>query len=178
MSIDPRSLVVSDGTTAIEVDQYKERDLERVFIPKSVVEIRDSAFRGCKDLRKVVFEVGSRLKTIGNGAFYQCSGLTAIDFPEGLERIGMFAFSQSGLESVTFPASLRTISQAAFTKCEHLRTVMFRDGLEVLGTDEFLNGSPAVGVFKESAVERVELPSTLRRLEHSTFHTCKSLTHI
>ena len=58
-------------------------------------------------------------------------------FPEGLEKIGLGAFSLSGLESVEFPASLRTVSQAAFAECKSLKTVKFNVGLDALGTDEY-----------------------------------------
>ena len=93
-----------------------------------------------------------------------------------LEKIGIAAFEATGLESVEFPASLRTVSQAAFAKCESLKTVRFSKGLEILGTDEYPdNGRMWFGVFEETSVERVELPSTLKRIEYSVFENCKNL---
>ena len=91
-------------------------------------------------------------------------------FPEGLEKIGIGAFVGSGLESVEFPASLRTIAQVSFALCRDLKMVKFGEGMEVLGTDELAdNGGKRYGVFEESSVEHVELPTTLRRIEYSTF---------
>ena len=46
----------------------------------------------------------------------------------------------------------------------------------MLGTGERLdNGSGFYGVFEESAIEHVELPSTLRKIEYGVFEKCKNL---
>ena len=63
-----------------------------------------------------------------------------MEFSESLEKIGVGAFKESGLESAVLPASLRTVSQELFAGCKSLKTVKFREGLEVLGTDECLGG--------------------------------------
>ena len=110
------------------------------------------------------------MKTIGKSAFKCCDNLTKMTFPEGLEEIRIGAFARSGLKSVEFPASLRTIAQASFIRCKNLTTVTFKNELEVLGTDEYPDvGGRWYGVFEGSSVERVELPSTLKRIEYSTF---------
>ena len=49
----------------------------------------------------------------------------------------------------------------------------------MIGTDEYDDdGKMYYGVFQESAVERVELPSTLKRIEYRVFANCKNLKHI
>ena len=58
-------------------------------------------------------------------------------FSEGLEKIGIGAFLESGLESVELPTSLSVVSQAAFAKCKNLKTMKLGEGLEVLGTNEY-----------------------------------------
>lgn len=136
-----------------------------MIIPKSVVEIHNSAFLNCDRLEEVVFVEGSVLKTIGEYAFSGCSMLEKISFPEGLEIIGRFAFAKTRLESIEFPASLGTIGQGAFYHCKRLRTVEFSDGLETLGTEEYQkSGGLLYGVFEESAVENVRLPQTLKNI--------------
>ena len=116
------------------------------------------------------------LKEIAENAFCLCENLVKVKFSEGLEKIGIGAFSASGLESVEFPASLRTVSQAAFAACKNLETVRFSEGLEVLGTDEFTaDGKLHSGVFEESMIERAKFPSILKRAEYRTFRRCKDL---
>lgn len=116
----------------------------------------------------------STLRRIEYHAFQGCEKLEDIILPERLEFIGKYCFYQSGLESVEFPASLRTVSQGAFAECESLMTAKFNEGLEVLGEGD----DEDVGVFYESAVENVQLPSTLRRIEYTTFTHCENLQSI
>ena len=104
--------------------------------------------------------------------FKCCDNLRSISLPEKLEFIGTDCFRGSALESVELPASLRTISQGAFVECKNLKTAKFSEGLEVLGTG---NDSLCYGVFQHSAIESVQLPSTLRRIERDTFNDCKNL---
>lgn len=121
----------------------------------------------------------STLKRIEYRAFLRCKNLKYLTFPAGLEKIGRYAFSESGLESAEFPASLRAISQGAFSECKSLRTAKFNEGLEVLGTNERpKNGNYWYGVFQESALECVALPSTLRRIEDLAFNKCKNLRSV
>ena len=102
-----------------------------------------------------------------------------MEFPDSLEKIGLYAFDESGVEQVTLLASLRTIVQGAFAECKNLKTVKFNAGLETLGTDEYWkDGDLCYGVFQESSIERVELPATLKRIEHCTFMKCNNLKSI
>ena len=52
----------------------------------------------------------------------------------------------------------------------------------MLGTDEYPPKDATAkfyyGVFEESAVESVELPSTLKRIEYNTFNGCNNLQRI
>lgn len=83
-------------------------------------------------------EHSSLLTVIGGEAFYGCKMLKAVPFPDAVEEIGRYAFSESGLESVATPQSVRIIRQGAFCKCDSLRTATLNEGLETLGTDEYM----------------------------------------
>ena len=49
----------------------------------------------------------------------------------------------------------------------------------MLGTDEYFGDDEQMrGVFEESALENIKLPSTLRRIEYSAFKNCKNLKSI
>lgn len=112
-------------------------------------------------------------------AFRNCKNLKNINLPGHLEYIGKWCFLESGIESVRLPGSLRTVAQAAFECCGSLKTATFCDGLEVLGTDECPgDGTTWRGVFHGSALENIELPTTLKRIEYSAFQDCKNLKNI
>lgn len=111
--------------------------------------------------------------------FRECKRLRSVKFPDRLEKICIAAFYGSGIESATFPASLRTISQTSFCLCPGLRSVKFGEGLEALGTRTYQDSDRILyGVFGGSALEHVELPSTLRRIEYNAFNDCANLTSI
>ena len=121
-------------------------------------------------------ELPSTLRRIECRAFMRCGVLRTVRLPGRLEFLGRSCFAATGLESVELPASLRTVSQASFALCKSLRTAKFGPGLEVLGTDERADdGGAYLGVFEKSALRRVELPPTLRRMQHNAFRDCRDL---
>lgn len=49
----------------------------------------------------------------------------------------------------------------------------------MLGTDEYTgSGKMCSGVFEESVVQRIDLPSTLRKIEYGAFRGCRGLKSI
>lgn len=71
----------------------------------NVVEIENSAFQSCSNLRKVT--LSNSLKSIGEYAFENCTSLEHIDLPHTLELIGHGAFNGcDNLKSVNYNGSL------------------------------------------------------------------------
>lgn len=66
--------------------------LVTVTIPASVETIQENAFLNCSKLKTVIFEPGSRLRTIEKGAFGFCSDLTSIEIPPSIQKIDTKAF--------------------------------------------------------------------------------------
>ena len=65
------------------------------------------------EIKKVVIKDG--VTSIGDAAFYYCSGLTSLTIPNSVTSIGGSAFSGcSGLTSVTIPNSVTSIGYGAF----------------------------------------------------------------
>lgn len=63
--------------------------------------------------------------SIGNNAFYDCSGLTSIDIPSGVTSIGYGAFLRcNGLISVNIPNSVTSIGDSAFEWCINLTSIV------------------------------------------------------
>ena len=121
----------------------------------------------------------STLREIPEATCWACSNLKSVTFSEGLESIGIGAFQETGIENIALPKSLRKICQCAFCKCRSLKTVKFSEGLAVLGTDEYdSDGDMIRGVFEGSALENVELPKTLERIEYSAFEDCGNLKDV
>ena len=68
--------------------------------------------------------IGDNITSIGNYAFYQCSGLTSVTIPDSVTSIGTNAFNGcSGLTSVTIPDSVTSIGGSAFNSCSSLSAI-------------------------------------------------------
>ena len=81
------------------------------------------------------------VRTVEDGAFWGCSLLTHVEFPDGLTSIKSYAFLRcSALTSITLPASLTSIEYRAFRYCRSLKTVTCLAATPPgLGTDAFEN---------------------------------------
>ena len=62
---------------------------------------------------------------IGDKFIWEFRGLREIVIPDGFERIWDSQFCDSGIESVTIPASVREICEKAFYNCKRLKSVTF-----------------------------------------------------
>ena len=83
------------------------------------------------------------IKTIGQSAFYRCSGLSGtLVLPDGLTSLGAYAFSYcSGLTgNLAIPGSLVDIPQSAFYGCSRLNgTLTLHKNLKSIGSRAFYN---------------------------------------
>lgn len=87
-----------------------------ITINKDVKRIESGAFYGCMNLTSVIFEEGSQLESIGEGAFYGV----------------MFT-------SIAIPSTVKVIEADAISYCQALKTVTFGENsqLEIIGDRAF-----------------------------------------
>lgn len=112
--------------------------LKEIDIPASVEEIDDRAFEDCRSLETITFggkqssgKPGlrltvseSKLRRIGNWAFYNAHELQNLELPEGVEEIGDAAFYGCVyLENLVVPSSTRQIGDNTFALCSKLRQI-------------------------------------------------------
>ncbi|MGM9868776.1 MAG: leucine-rich repeat protein [Sodaliphilus sp.] len=93
---------------------------EPVFAQQTVYldgEIPQTTFFG-KKLSQV--QLPTNAKIIGYAAFAGCEKLTAISFPTSIDSIGSYAFSATGLTTITLPASVTKWGEGVFSRCKNL----------------------------------------------------------
>ena len=72
--------------------------------------------------------IPNSVTSIGNYAFYGCSGLTSVEIPNSVTSIGEGAFEHcTGLKSVVIPNSVTSIGGSAFYDCTGLKSVEISD---------------------------------------------------
>ena len=92
----------------------KKDNIKKVVIEDGVTSIGDNAFYDCTGLTSI--EIPSSVTSIGDCAFYNCTGLTSITIPDRVTSIGDSAFRNcTGLTSVTIPDSVTSIGDCAFS---------------------------------------------------------------
>lgn len=75
---------------------------------------------GCKNTI-----IPNSVTTIGDYAFYGCTGLTTLLIPNSVEKLGAFSFSDcTGLETISFPNSLNEITTVTFMECPNIKTII------------------------------------------------------
>lgn len=118
---------------------------------------------------------GLEVREIGDGAFADCGGITAVNIPSSVDKIGANAFENClGLEKVSyqgsaFESSSRVIGVAAFRNCIALKTVLLPGGLTEIKDEAFK---------KCAALTGVSLPDTLKKIGKGAFSLCSGFTSV
>ena len=137
-----------------------------ITIPNSVTSIGDYAFWECTGLTTVT--IPNSVTSIGRSAFYNCTGLTSVTIGNSVTSIGNSAFSGcSGLTSVTIPNSVTSIGDWAFYNCIGLTSVTIPNSVTSFGYRAF---SDCTGLTS------VTIPNSVTSIGENAFSGCTGLT--
>lgn len=135
-------------------------------------------------------------KTIADRAFYQNDGLKEYDIPQGIERIGDFAFAYTSLSSMQIPYGVESIGYGAFYKCESLASVTipqtvatiepsafddtawlenWRNGPDV---SDFLVVGNGILIGYKGTASKVILPENVRKIGANVFEGHSEITSV
>ncbi|MDD3399225.1 MAG: InlB B-repeat-containing protein, partial [Candidatus Methanomethylophilaceae archaeon] len=119
--------------------------------------------------------IPSSITVLNDYVFTGNNSMDTITLPDSITKIGMHAFSFSGLNSITIPGSVTEIGDYAFQLC-YISSVTFNEGLEKIGRGAFTQCN---------RLTSIELPSTLTHLggfyasfDDSVFADCVALESV
>ncbi len=145
-----------------------ENEIKDLVIPNSVTSIGDYAFYFCSGLTSVT--IGNSVTSIGDYAFEGCSGLTSVSISNSVTSIGRGAFAVCrGLTSVTIPNSVTSIRGSAFGSCDGLTSVTIGNGVISIGENAF---------FGCSGLTSVTIPNSVTSIGYYAFRGCNGLNSV
>ena len=134
----------------------------------SVTSVGEGAFYGCTGLTSITLP--NSITEIGQGAFYSCSGLTTVTIPDNVNKIDEYTFySCSGLTSVEIPNSVKDIDEGAFTYCSSLTSVTIGNSVTSIGNAAFRGCS---------SLTSVTIPNSVTSISSNAFRDCSNLTSV
>ncbi len=165
-SCDDCGVLFNIGKT--ELIQYPGGRQGSYTIPNGVTTIGDWAFYGCTGLTSVT--IPGSVTTIGDWAFSYCSDLTSVTIGDSVTTIGYEAFCYcTGLTSVTIPDSVTTIGDGAFSYCSDLTSVTIGDRVTTIGRNAFCYCT---------GLTSVTIGDSVTTIGDYAFYYCYSLTSV
>jgi hypothetical protein len=118
-------------------------------------------------INSVVINIG--VTSIGNHAFYECTGATSVTIPNSVTEIGWAAFSRcSSLTSVAIPNSVTYIGTGAFANCSGLTSVTIPNTITSIENNTFAG----------SGLTSVTIPNSVTSIGPRAFEGCTGLTSV
>lgn len=132
------SLTLPNGLAAFKEGLFNNcQNLSGINLPSNLAEVGDRVFRNCYSLTS--FDSSStKIEVIGESAFYNCSSLEVVRFPNTLRTIKKNAFeSCAKLSPIAFNDGIETIEEYAFAEFVNLSKVYLPKSIRKIGTMAF-----------------------------------------
>lgn len=176
-----KKIVIGEGITTVgTLAFFPSFYVESVELPSTLKEIKMGAFGGCS-IKNITIPNG--VKTIGDGAFFDCESLKELFIPASVETIGQGVFEEcEGLERITvdennknFKSVAGTLYSADMKKLIVCPAASCGSTFSIPNTVEVIAGSAFSYC---NALESINIPSCVKNIDGSAFYACKKLSSV
>lgn len=180
------SVIPEDGSVAvIGAEAFEGSGIVRVFIPDSVVEIKDYAFGWCQNLMHITLGVG--VARIGNGAFYGTSPMYIKNNSDLFLSIGSFDHGEIALNANIIVDKYGNLSGGCFSTQDGYyyqivdgvyMMLAYFGPLNTITLPDTIDGhSYQIRYFKTTA-SHVILPQSMTHIGEHAFEGCSAMQSI
>lgn len=145
------------SVTTIKERAFQNSNIQEITIPETVTTIGERCFNNCNELTKVTLP--ANMTELPNGMFWSCSKLKTIQLPSKLEKIGSYAFRESGINEIQLPQNLKVIELWAFNGSTQLKSITLPPHLEKIGEQ----------AFEGTSISNIEIPATVTEIGERAF---------
>ena len=128
--------------------------------------VESNTFEGCTHLTSVT--LGSRVADIQEGAFRNCTALTAINIPGTVITISGGFEGCASLSNVTLNSGTKYIVNSVFQGCSSLTSITLPNSLQYIGES----------VFEGTGLTEINIPSSVTSIQSRAFYGCDHLTKV
>ncbi len=111
----------------------------------------------CPNTKEGEYEIADGVETVRSKAFYKCTKLTNVVFPETVISIEEKAFFRCSLEELTLPGNLEFIGKDAFAYCSNIKTVTIPKTIKQIDEYAFYNCTSLLEVNVMTAESNIKL---------------------
>lgn len=151
--------------------------LEEIELPASLTEVTGELdasglpagglFEGLYNLKRVTFAENSNCLEIGASAFAE-TGIISITIPASVTTIGRNAFEGTALIEIVIPRTVTSIGAYAFANCDYLTDAVLGDGLRSIESNTFQN----------CPISSITIPANVTSIAADAFAGCSDLAAI
>ena len=159
-------------------------------VPNGVERIEDEAF-ACCNVEKVY--IPDSVVYVGSNLFENSTALKSVRLPSGLKKLSPYMFAGcSALEQIEMPYEIESFEEGLFAGCTSLKEIPFRAGIKELPPYVFAGCSGIQSLILPNTIEKIcvgaisncsnlsalVLSSSLKIVEEGAFEDCQKLSHI
>lgn len=126
---------IREGTTVLADSVFEESNITRVYLPKGLKTLSQSAFNLCRHLKDIHFN--DDLEEIASLCFPTSSEMTSIELPENVKKIDYRAFAYTDYKEIILPENLKKVGAEAFVTCKNLKEITIPAGVEEIDQEAF-----------------------------------------